>query len=126
MTTNYRSNPVHEIAYEVNFDTTNISSGVEIGSLPSGAEIILIDVYIATVFNAGASNSLTVGISAAGVELATAAETGCGVAGVKRPMAAYALNPLGANRTIYTRYTQTGGAATTGKARITILWTRVA
>jgi hypothetical protein len=125
MTIAYGSNPVEAIYAVVNYNDAGIDSGVAIGTMPEGAKILMTHVNIQTVFNAATTNNLTIGVSALGSELAANTDSVAGVAGLKSIVRGHTQNPLGADRTIYARYAQTGAAATTGKAYIVILYTRV-
>jgi hypothetical protein len=115
---------VHYLRIVVNYNDASISGGARAyGALPAGALIIGTDVNVTTVFNAGTTNVLTVGtntttsnniIAAGDVDEASAALTKN-----VSPTGA-ALVPLATDLDVYVKYTQTGTAATTGKAYIVI------
>lgn len=107
----------------VNWNDANIGTGVYIGTLPAGAVLIGSHVHVTTAFNAATTNSLTVGSQSTLTEVVNAAASVAGTAGVKlniAPNAAPFLVDLAADTDIYVAYTQTGTAATAGRAVITI------
>ncbi len=112
----------------VNFDTpfadapgVTATNGVPIGALEAGAAVLGVDVVIETAFNAATTNVLTVGTTADVAGFAATAGTAPGTAGFK-PNLQGALSgiPLAANTICYVKYSQTGTAATTGKATIIV------
>jgi hypothetical protein len=121
---------VHTMRKTVNFGDTGIggSAGVLLSSdaLPLGAFITNVMVEVVTAFNAGTTNTLTVGTNASVNNIVSSADlTGNGSAslstqvtqvgrGFGRALAA------AADTQISVKYVQTGGAATTGQAVIII------
>jgi hypothetical protein len=112
----------------VNFDTPFAGEpggpttyGVPIGGLEAGASVIGVDVVIETAFNAATTNVLVVGTPADDDGFAATAGTVPGTPGFK-PNLQGALSgiPLAANTVCYVKYTQSGTAATTGKATIIV------
>lgn len=112
----------------VNFDTpfadapgVSAVNGVPIGGLEAGAMVLGVDVVIETAFNAATTNVLVVGTVADDDGFAATAGTIPGTAGFK-PNLQGALSgiPLAANTICYVKYSQTGTAATTGKATIVV------
>lgn len=107
----------------INFNDAGIAAGVAFDAwLPQGAFITLVLCEIVTVFNAGTTNVLTVGtnvgvydniINAADVNEAAVAVTNV-VRALGRGLAA------AGNVRPFAKYTQTGGAATTGQAVVLI------
>jgi hypothetical protein len=115
--------PVKQVlAYTLNFDTTGASSGVAIGIVPLGAVIQNWRVNVETLFNAGTTNPITIGITATGSEIAASGSITSGTAGVYTgsPAATGGWSKQTADKTIYTSYIPTGTAATTGKAHIVV------
>lgn len=111
----------HVITSNVAFNTVGVTAGLQVGAIPAGAQILDIVVTIATVFNAATTNVLTVGTTAGGSQLATTAETAAGVAGGKRAVTGLGL-VAAVDSGIFVTYTQTGTAATTGAARVSIVF----
>jgi hypothetical protein len=116
----HEQNVVHSISKTVNFDDTGIASGVVFGTLPAGALILRAGGVIETAFNAATTNVLTIGTEGdSGYDnLATSSTFTEGT-----PGAYYAngtLAPLSAATDIYVSYTQSGTAATTGKAHVVV------
>lgn len=100
------------------------ATAVTIGSVPAGAQIVNIHIDTTTAFNAGTTNTMTVGTS--GSAAAYAATTAVGPLG-RASMATtgvYSAWPtVGASDvTVTANYSQTGTAATTGAATVTIVY----
>jgi hypothetical protein len=112
---------VHYMRKTVTYSDSGISTGIGFNQwLPAGARILATTVIIETVFNAQTTNVLTVGtnsssyndiVASADVDETTLAGTTV-LTGCKLAMATD-LQP-------FVKYTQTGTAATTGKASIHI------
>lgn len=122
-----RPQDVSYIRQVVNFNDTGIGTAdtVVVGVLPAGCEVIDCQVNIQTVFNAGTTNVLTVGTSAGSdADIVAAGDvdevTATGSWKVLRGIGM----SVTTDTTIYAKYTQTGTAATTGKARIIIAYAR--
>lgn len=111
---------VHTLRKTVNFNDTGIGTAdtVLLGVVPAGARPLPAFVGINTAFNAGTTNVLTVGSNAGSDNNIVAAgdvdETATGVTQVFTGLSV----TFAADTSIYIRYTQTGGAATTGQATI--------
>lgn len=106
-----------------NWNDTAIGTGVLMGTLPVGAMITDIVVVIDTAFNAATTNNLLIGTAAAGNQLATTSDTAAGTPGAKRVTTGLTLTEPTADQPVYVTYTQTGAAATAGKARISLTYT---
>ena len=120
----------------VNFNDANIGSSTappKFGRLPAGAFITDVTVEVSTAFNAGTTNVLTVGTSAANAnEIVAAADVNEGVVGVTKVTRGLGTSltggpGIGANAPpstsevdLYVKYTQSGTAATAGVATIVI------
>lgn len=110
----------------INFDTpfadaqgVSAVNGVPIGGLEAGVVPLGCDVTIETAFNAGTSNTLVVGTVDDDDGFAANAGTVPGTPGFKQNLAgALSGIPLAANKIVYAKFTQSGTAATTGKAHI--------
>jgi hypothetical protein len=110
----------------VSFDTpfadapgVTATNGVPIGALEAGAIPLGCDVTIETAFNAGTTNVLVVGTTADDDGFAATAGTLPAATGFKQNLAgALSGIPLAANTIVYAKFTQTGTAATAGKAHI--------
>lgn len=115
----YHTYQTHYLLADVAFNTPGISAGVQIGSLPAGAMVVGTQVVVDTAFDAETTNDLTVGTTPTGTDIVTAGTAAAGTAGAKESSAGNALN-LAADTPVYVRYSQSGAAATAGKARIGI------
>lgn len=124
---------VHVICREVNYDTPGVSvsgttGGVILGGVPAGARILGVHAHVATAFNAGSTNVLTVGVTGdSGLDnIIDAATSGSsfteGSAGyaVAQPLAAFA--QVTSDSEIKVAYNQTGTAATAGKAYVSLYY----
>lgn len=114
---------VHYCRFFVNYNDPNIATGVKKCTLPAGAIIIGTDAYVSVVFNAATTNVLTVGGNSANYDdVAAAADIAEGAVALTKDISptGSSLGPLAADRDIYAKYTQSGTAATTGKAFIVI------
>jgi len=92
--------------------------------LPAGAVVLRTWVEVLTAFNAGTTNVLEVGVTGTQAKYMAAAdinEAAVGVSAAKGPFAAEA-----AAVTVKAFFGQTGGAATTGKARCFVEYVRTA
>jgi hypothetical protein len=114
---------VHELAFTVNYNDAGIATGVKKGTLPAGAIIIGTDVMIATAFNAATTNVLTTGGNSSTyddiVAAADVAEGSIALTQNIKPTGS-SLGKLAADRDVYAMYTQTGTAASAGKAYVII------
>ena len=126
MTTTLNSNPRNvdnlerqEQIQVVTFDF-NLTSGTDfvVGGLPPGAMVIGIVAYVVTAFNAGTTNTLNVGITGTTAYYVSAASI---TAQQVTPLtlAATAV-PLASATNLTVRFTQSGGAATTGVCTLVI------
>lgn len=107
------------ILADVAFDTPGISAGVQVASIPAGAQVVHVIANVTTAFNAGTTNVLTVGTTAAGTDLMDGTTSASGTAGAKEDLDGRALT-FAADTPVFVKYAQTGTAATAGKARIAI------
>lgn len=118
----------------VNFNDANIATGVKFGALPQGVYITGIRCFVTTAFNAGTTNVLAIGTTAAGSDIlagGVTANTNCNPASTgNQPldsaagigMTVTAGTPTGSTGgfDLFVRYTQTGTAATTGQVTYVI------
>lgn len=100
------------------------SSAVTIGTVPANAQIVNIHIDVTTAFNAGTTNTMTVGKS--GSAAAFVASTSVGSAG-RASVATTGVYSAWADVGTYdvpvtATFAQTGTAATAGAARVTIVY----
>lgn len=123
---NYWTNPVRHpedvgvghVRRTVQLTDANIATGIAIGALEAGAIPIRAGVYVETAFNAGTTNVLVLGSTDDDDGFITSANAAAGATGVKVGSGVMLGIPLAANTVIYGKFTQTGTAATTGKATL--------
>lgn len=117
---------VHYLRRSINYNDTGVSSGLLMGTLPAGAQILPFasTISIRTAFNAGTTNNLLVGTTAGGNDIVATADAAAGSAGIKTfALATVTTNGYrSADTDIYVTYTQTGGAATAGVATVTLAY----
>lgn len=114
----------------VNFNDKNIGTGQQFGTLPPNAYILSIDAYVNTAFNAGTTNTLTVGTTSANANEIVASGITAATPGVYHLTAAAGLGTavsmggtwLNTNMPLFAKYAQTGTAATTGQVVIVIAY----
>lgn len=117
---------VHYFRKTVNFDDGLIATPTTagpFGRLPANAQILAVQVEIVTAFNAVTTNVLTVGTSTTANEIVAAGdvdETAVGVTDVLRGRGTALTAAAEVN--LYAKYTQSGTAATAGKANIVITY----
>lgn len=112
----------------INFDTPYATVqggantfGVPIGALEAGCYPLHCHVTIETAFNAGTTNVFVVGTVDDDDGFCTSANAAAGVTGFKGNQAGALTGiPLAANKVVYVKYSQTGTAATTGKATVVL------
>lgn len=115
---------VQAITATVAFNTLGIGTAdtVKVGTLPAGAQGLSCIVRVTAAFNAATTNVLTVGTSAGSnadiVDASGVTEGSTGTV-IVDTIAGLAFS---ADTPIYAKYTQTGTAATTGAAVITITY----
>src|SRR5262245_6399718 len=120
----YWTNPVRHpedvgighIRRTVDWNDTGIATGIPIGALEAGAIPLRAGLVIETAFNAGTTTVLVLGSTLDDDGLITSVNAGAGVLGLKTGSGALLGTPLAANTVVYAKYTQTGTAASAGKA----------
>jgi hypothetical protein len=95
---------------------------VKVGTLPSGAQIVESIVRVTTAFNAATTNVLTVGTARPAMPTCVCRRTWTRARSARRYGTRGCDLAFSADTPIYAKYTQTGTAATTGAAVITILY----
>lgn len=117
---------LHFYRKRVNWNDTNIGTGAYMCTIPAGAIITSTDVVVNAAFNAGTTNSLSVGGNSANYnDVAAVSSTLAGSTGQKagiRPNAATATGSLTADLDVFVLYQQTGTAASAGSADIMITY----
>lgn len=112
---------LHYLRFTVNYNDVNIATGVNKQWLPKGALIISTDVYVGTAFNAGTTNTLSVGtVGDTATDIVNAQTVGTtGLTTGIAPTGA-ALGPLPADKQVVASFAQTGTAASAGQAIVVI------
>lgn len=111
--------PWSRLTTTVSYNSTNVSTGVFMGILPARAQIHLVQVNVETAFNAASTNVLTVGYGASLNEIVAAGDVDESSATTQAVTTGLSLE-FSSEQKVYAKYTQTGTAASAGKARISI------
>jgi len=101
------------------------TSAVTIGTIPAGAQIIDVNIDVTTAFNAGTTNTVTVGKTGSAAAFVAATSVGsAGRASVATTGVYSAWANVGTSDIDYATvtYSQTGTAASAGAARVTIVY----
>jgi hypothetical protein len=117
----------------VNYNDPRIASGVWFGTIGKNSYIFAIDAYVTTAFNAGTTNTITIGATAANANEVLASGITAGSTGVYHLTSAAGLGTVVTSNTtyqtaingavpLYVKYAQTGTAATTGQVTIVIAY----
>ena len=114
---------VHYLKMTVNYNDTNISTGIPFAAyLPAGAQILFATVNVLTAFNAATTNVLTVGQNATSYnDIVNAGDVNEGATGSTMALRGADLN-ITTDVQVFYKYTQTGTAATAGQAVIVIAY----
>lgn len=113
---------IHYFRKRVNFNDAAIATGVIMGTLPAGAQVVDAVTRVNTAFNAVTTNVLTAGTNSTAFDnIIGAGDVTEGTPGAYRAAIATAgAGVYAVDTDVYVKYTQTGTAATTGQADITI------
>lgn len=118
----YHTQQTHYLRKNVTYNEVASGTAVLMGTLPKGALVLATSVAVKTAFNAGTTNVLIVGtagdddalVAAGGVD-----ETAVALTRVAPATLAGLVAPT-ADTDIYTKYTQSGTAATAGEAEVVV------
>lgn len=111
---------VGHIRRTVSFDQSGLAVGIPVGALEAGAVPLRAYAVIETAFNAGTTNVLVLGSVADDDGLVTTANAAAGATGLKAGTGAQLGAPLAADTVFFAKYTQTGTAASGGKATFVV------
>ena len=101
------------------------TGAVTVGTIPANAQIINVHIDVTTAFNAGTTNTVTVGKTGSAAAYVTATSVGsAGRSSVATTGVYSAWADVGSSDVTYATvtYSQTGTAATAGAARVTIIY----
>ncbi|MBO9099448.1 MULTISPECIES: hypothetical protein [unclassified Rhizobium] len=94
--------------------------GVPVVNLEKGCIVLRAYARVATAFNAGTTNVLTLGTAAVPDSLVTSANAGAGATGFKAGSGVDLGTELATDTQFYAKYTQTGTAATAGEVEFIV------
>lgn len=114
---------VHYLRKTVTYSDAGISTGIAFNApLPAYAQILSTYANVITAFNAQTTNVLTIGTNSSSYnDIAAAGGIDETTTGMQVVTTGGGLN-ITTDTTVYVKYTQTGTAATAGKARIVIAY----
>jgi hypothetical protein len=125
----FSTQQVHYYRFTVNFNDPQIGTFQQIGTVGKAAFITNVEVEVVTAFNAGTTNTLTVGTTSTNInEIVSSADlTGNGSSSlstqVTRVTRGFGRSLTASGDTgIFVKYAQTGTAATNGQAIVVITW----
>lgn len=95
-------------------------AGVAVGTIPSGARVTRMVVFIDTAFNATTTNELQIGTSSSVAAFMPANVLDMAVTGAQEYSDLIVVNTFSSDTTVYLQYDQTGTAATTGAGAVLI------
>ena len=108
---------LHIIGREINLGANGLAAGTfPIGAFEKNTIPLRAGVTILTAFNAATTNVLELGTTADADGLITSTNAAAGTVGTKAGSGAQIGQPLAADTIIYAKFTQTGTAATAGRA----------
>jgi hypothetical protein len=112
------SNQNTNITYGANGSTTTICT------IPAGAQILFINIDVTTAFNAGTTNTVSIGTSGSATQFVSATSVGATGRASVATTGNYAnwVNVGTSDVTIIATYNQTGTAASAGAATITVVY----
>jgi hypothetical protein len=114
---------VHFFRKTVNYNDTGVSTGIFMGTLPSGALIVDVVADVRTAFNAGSGNSLSVGVtSTAYTDIMATADVTLATTGGYRGAILAAADRMATDTDLYVRYTQTGSTASAGVVDVAVMF----
>lgn len=113
----------HQISRTINYNDTNVASGIVVGVLPSGAMIHLCRVLTTTAWNGTTSVTLSVGTAAAGTQLINATDVRTAAARVDTVTPIANAGPLGADTSIYATATFGGTTGSAGVSTVIVEYT---
>jgi hypothetical protein len=117
----FHTQQTHYLRLPFAWNTTNVASGVKVGTLPAGARVLRQTTYIETAFNAGSTNTVSIGYSAGGTDILNAGPAGSqAMLTTAVPIAANSGVNLSADTDVFVTYAQTGGAASAGAGTVVI------
>jgi hypothetical protein len=118
----YRTQQTHYLRKTIRFDSAPSGTQIPIGTLPQGALVTSTIVAVSEAFNAATSNALIVGTAADDDALVDVNGVNEGAIGSTRvaPATLAGLIAPGTDTTVFAKYSQTGTAATAGRATILV------
>lgn len=114
---------VHYRSKTVNYNDTDIATGVSMGKIPTGSHILHCNVRVSTGFNSAGTNRLVVGTNSSSYNnICTSTTAAASTTGGKQSVIGGALS-FTQDTDIYVKYSAaTGTAATAGVATVTVAY----
>lgn len=122
--------PARSLGYSLNeniyktfsFDTPLVGTAatIAVGTLPAGARVTRVVVYIDTAFNATTTNEIQIGVSGSAASFVPNGIVDMTLTGAEEYINLASVTIFSSDTTVYLEYDQTGTAATTGAGAVLI------
>lgn len=110
-----------QVSHQIRYPLAYTASGaVKMGTLPKNCRVISAHCIVETGFNAGTTNTISLGYSAGGTDLFNAQAAGSTAFAAATMTAANANPAASADVPLYVQYNQSGTAPTAGAATIVV------
>jgi hypothetical protein len=117
----YHTQQSHYMTTLINYNDADASTGRLLGYLPPGSVLLRIYTVIQTAFNAGTTNTLSVGKTLTGTDYVSATAAGSATGPTAATVsAANTYIPTTGDQAVYASYAQSGTAATAGVALVVV------
>jgi hypothetical protein len=113
----FHTQQVHFIRTLINFSDVDVANRAMLPGLPAGANLIRALTCISTAFNAGTTNTMSIGTTSGGTDILNAAAAGAAT-GIVSTLAPVGKSLLAADTTYFVTIAMTGTAATAGVAEV--------
>lgn len=113
---------VHTISKTINYSDAGITAGVQIGTIPAGSMIDETSVLTSTAWNGTVSVALSVGTTATGTQLISAADVRTAAARVDTQTVIANAGPLAADTPIYASVALGGTAGSAGVTTVIVYY----
>jgi hypothetical protein len=111
----YQTQQCHFYQTTLNYNDADALTRL-LGILPAGATLLAVKNAVLTAFNAGTTNTMSIGTTAGGTDILNAAAAGVAT-GIVNTLPPVAKVVFATDQSIYVSYAQTGTAATAGQAK---------
>lgn len=117
---------LHQISRTFNYNDTGLATGLQVGTLPSGAILDKTEVLTSTAFNGTVSVALSVGTTLTGTGYINGTDVRTAIARVDTVVPAAVAGPLAADTPVYASAAFGGTAGTAGVVTVIVTYHPVA